>query len=161
MIRVLLAIVVLGVTACSAPEDAPTLKSDGTAEAAVRTALGEAVSPDVPLTVRVMEARRVAADTLRVELLLVNTAAPGSPEAQRVAGAVMQLAGLSLVSSDRRRRLFPLRDADGATAWGGLEPPPPGGQQTFWALFPSLPQGQDRVTVLLPGLPAITDVPVS
>ena len=149
-----------GLLGCRAPGPAPTLEHDGEAQAAVPAALGEVRSASVPLRVRVLEARKVSAGAIQVALEIAHTDPSTVPPAS-VEAAAQALAGLSVVTADRRRRLFPLQ-ALGAGE-GGWAPavPPPGGTTTFRVLFASDPQSTGPLTLLLPGFPPVPGIPVS
>jgi hypothetical protein len=116
-----------------------------------------------PLRVQVLDARRVAAATLRLEMAVLNQAiVPVQPvELEVVRGTLAAFSGVSLVSADGRRRVFPLHDSAGKIAWSGVEVPAPGQRRSFWVLFPAPVPDSDRVTLVLPGLPPITGIPVS
>jgi hypothetical protein len=145
--------------ACGAPAPGPTLENVGRAEAAVSAALGEARSATLPLRVRVLGARQVASSTLQVDLEIVR-GAEGEPPAdpQALATAVTALTGMSVLTGDGRRRLFPLQGERPA-----LPPtlPAPGASQRFRLHFASDTPLEGPVTVLLPGMAPIAGVPVS
>jgi hypothetical protein len=111
--------------------------------------------------------RRVASDSLRVELAIVNrlSAAAGPSELAAAREAIDGVAGMSLLSADGRRRVFALHDPSGRMSWSGLEPPAPGQRRQLWVLFPAFSNGAaagkpPRVTLVVPGWPALKDLPV-
>jgi hypothetical protein len=106
---------------------------------------------------------RIAGDVVRVELRLVNAAAPGAaapgtPAALALTAAVKALDGLSVLSGDGRRRVFALRTPDGERVGAAAELPPPGESRRFWAAFP-LAAGPIRLAV--PGFPVLAGLDVA
>jgi hypothetical protein len=135
----------------------------GRAEAAVPRVLAEAVATSAPLRVQVVGARRLSADSLRLDLVLARPAAAGvQDEAAQAAveGAVAALADASLVSAGGHRRVFSLRDATGRPVGGPLEAPEPGGRRTTWLVFTGHPGDSGPVTLVLPGFPPLAVIPV-
>jgi hypothetical protein len=137
---------------------AATAGTPGPAPAAV-----EAVCATAPLGVRVVAVRHESADSIRVELALSNLAPadgwkPGSPLTASVRAAVDALEGLSIVSSDGRRRLFALRGSTGQRVGAALVAPVPGKPEAFWALFPA---ADGPVSLLLPGFAPLTGLAVA
>ena len=142
---------------------APPAANASPAERAAPAVLAEAASPSLPLRLRVTGVRRIAGDVVRIELLLVNAAAPdaaapGSPTALGLAAAVRALDGLSVLSADGRRRVFALRTPDGERVGVVPELPPPGQSRGFWAAFP-LPAGPIRLAA--PGFPVLAGLEVA
>jgi len=125
--------------------------------------LAEASSASLPLKLGVTGVHRIAGDVVRVELRLVNAAAPGAvaPGAQAalaLTAAVKGLDGLSVLSGDGRRRVFALRTPDGQRVGAAAELPPPGESRGFWAAFP-LAAGPIRLAV--PGFPVLAGLDVA
>ena len=123
----------------------------------------EATCTSAPLGVRVVGIRRESADSIRVELALANLVAAdawrtGSPAAASVKAATEALEGLSVLSADGRRRLFPLRGSSGQRVGSAVSAPVPGRPETFWALFPA---ADGPVSVLLPGFAPLTGLAVA
>jgi hypothetical protein len=124
----------------------------------------DAACTSARLTIRVDDVRREGADSLRVAVTLAHAAAtPGGAAAAPapaavVAEAVQALEGMSLVTADGRRRLFPLHSSSGARVGPPVEAPPPGGSRAFWALFPA---AEGPLTVLLPGCAPLTGLAVT
>jgi hypothetical protein len=124
----------------------------------------EARSATAALGVRVVAIRRESADSVRVELSLVNLAdaatwTPESPAAAAVRAAVEALDGASLLSADGRRRVFALRGSTGERVGSPLVVPAPGRSEPLWTLFPA---SEGAVAVLLPGFepfPALAVAP--
>jgi hypothetical protein len=157
---------VLALAACSRPADAVPAAPAPAPSAAPAAASGppaprqagsatvtEATCTTAPLGVRVVAVRRESADSIRVELALTNLAPaaawrPGSPAAASVRAAAEALEGLSVLSADGRRRLFPLRGSTGHRVGSAVSAPVPGKPETFWALFPA---ADGPVSILLPG----------
>ena len=146
--------------AASAPARAPSAAAAAVATAVVQAPRASASSPvteatcaTAPLGVRVVAVRRESVDSIRVELAVTNLAPagdwrPGSPAAASVKAAVEGLEGVSLLSADGRRRMFPLHGGSGQRVGAAAAIPVPGKPQTFWAVFPA-PDGP--VSLLLPG----------
>jgi hypothetical protein len=151
--------------AAAAPSVAPAA-SDPAVSAPHRAGSGlatEATCTTAPLGVRVVAVRRESADSIRVELALANLAPaagwrPGSPAAASVRAAAEALEGLSVLSADGRRRLFPLRGSTGHRVGSAVSPPVPGKPETFWTLFPA---ADGPVTILLPGFAPLSALPVA
>ena len=151
--------------ACSggAEPTRPAGPESGLAEAAQPRVLAEAAAATAPLRVQIVGARRVSADSVRVDLVLARPAGVGVEEqgAQTaVETAVAALAGASLLSADGHRRVFPLQDASGRPIGGALEAPEPGGRRTTWMVFTGHPGSAGPVTLLLPGFPPLRSIPV-
>jgi hypothetical protein len=157
--------VMLAVAACTR-EEMPARRgpaANARAEAAERPVLASVTNESSSLRVQVVDVARVGQDSMRVELAVMNLVPAGTAgsEVEAVRESVAALAGLSVVTADGRRRVFPLRDQAGAVVWSGLEAPGPGEQRRFWVHFP-VPTGRNpMVTVVVPGLPPMKDVPVS
>ena len=125
--------------------------------------LAEASSASLPLKLGVTGVHRIAGDVVRVELRLVNAAAPGAvapgtQAALALTAAVKGLDGLSVLSGDGRRRVFALRTPDGQRVGAAAELPPPGESRGFWAAFP-LAAGPIRLAV--PGFPVLAGLDVA
>ena len=125
--------------------------------------VAEATCTTAPLGVRVVAIRRDTADSVRVELTLANLAPagewrPGSPAAASVQAAVKALEGLSLLSADGRRRMFPLRGGTGERVGPAVAAPVPGKPETFWTAFPA---ADGPVSLLLPGFAPIPGLAVA
>jgi hypothetical protein len=140
-----------------AAPSAPAPPQSGAAKAA------EATCTTAPLGVRVVGIRRDTADSVRVELTLANLAPagewrPGSPAAASVQAAVKALEGLSLLSADGRRRMFPLRGGTGERVGPAVAAPVPGKPETFWTAFPA---ADGPVSLLLPGFAPIPGLAVA
>jgi hypothetical protein len=150
-------------TADTSSPSSPQVEAQASAEAAGRSVLAEATNRTPPVGVQVVDARRVAVDTLRLEIVVSNLAAVAAPPSDLLAvqSAVAALAGLSIVTADGRRRFFPLHDSAGRMAWSGLEPPAPGQRRSFWVLFPVPEGGTPVVTLALPGLAPVPGIVVS
>jgi hypothetical protein len=132
------------------------------AAAGART-VAEATCATAPLRARVVSVRQATPDTIRVEVALANLASPqaappGSPTALAVEAAIRALDGASVLAADGRRRMFPLRGADGARVGPPADPPPPGGERTFWAVFSGR---TGPVSLVLPGCPPLTGLAVT
>jgi hypothetical protein len=98
-----------------------------------------------------------------VELTLANLAPagdwrPGSPAAASVRAAVEALEGLSLLSADGRRRMFPLHGGTGQRVGPSVPAPVPGNPQTFWTVFPA---ADGPVSLLLPGFTPLSGLVVA
>jgi hypothetical protein len=143
-------------------EKTPQIQAAAPAQAAERPVLAESANQAALLGVQVLDVQRIAPDTVRLDLAVVNRqpAASGEAEARAVQAAVASLDGLSLVSHDGHRRVFPLRDTAGRMVWSGVETPPPGQRRQFWVCFPAPPGDQPRVTLAVPGWPAMAGVEV-
>ena len=152
-------------SAQAAPPPAPPAMSNG-APAPSRDSAGpitEATCTTAPLGVRVVAVRRESGDSIRVELALANLAPadawrPGSPAAASVKAATEALEGLSVLSADGRRRMFPLRGSSGQRVGAAVSPPVPGRPETFWALFPAT---DGPVSLLLPGFAPLSGLAVA
>ncbi len=164
---------------CSRPADAvPAAPASGPAPATAPAAAGagapasppgasrpvtEATCATAPLGVRVVAVRHESADSIRVELALANLAPadawrPGSPAAASVQAAVEALEGLSLLSADGRRRMFPLHGGTGQRVGPAVPSPAPGNPATFWAVFPA---ADGPVSLLLPGFAPLSGLAVA
>ena len=152
-------------SAQAAPAPPPPPTSSG-APAAPRSPSGsvtEATCTTAPLGVRVVAVRRESADSIRVELALANLVPadawrPGSPAAVSVKAATEALEGLSVLSADGRRRMFPLRGSGGQRVGSAVTAPVPGRPETFWALFPAV---EGPLSLLLPGFAPLTGLAVA
>ncbi len=177
MARVLLAAVTLPamatLSACggSTPDSTPAPAAAAVApvpppKVSPPAALAEAANSEKTVAVQILAAKRVAPDTLRLELALINTAdGQASFDIARILpnanGAEASLDRLCLLSADGSRRIFVLRDADGKALQGGsLEPLRPAERRIVWALFPAPPSESSQLTVLL-GDMVFKDVPIS
>jgi hypothetical protein len=123
----------------------------------------EGTSATAPLGVRVDAIRRESTDSVRVELTLANLAPaaewrPGSPAAASIQAAVEALEGLSLLSADGRRRMFPLHGGTGQRVGPAVPAPAPGKPERFWALFPA---ADGPVSLLLPGFAPLSGLAVA
>jgi hypothetical protein len=147
---------------CGRSEKTPQIQAAAPAQAAERPVLAESANQAALLGVQVLDVQRIAPDTLRLDLAIVNRqpATSGEAEARAVQAAMAGLDGLSLVSHDGHRRVFPLRDTAGRMVWSGVEAPPPGQRRQFWVSFPAPPGEQPRVTLTVPGWPAMRPVEV-
>ena len=142
---------------------APTGAPPASPASAASGMLAEASSASLPLKLGVTGVHRIAGDVVRVELRLVNAAAPGAaapgtPAALALTAAVKALDGLSVLSGDGRRRVFALRTPDGERVGAAAELPPPGESRRFWAAFP-LAAGPLRLAV--PGFPVLAGLDVA
>jgi hypothetical protein len=147
---------------------APTGPSAPAAPVSATGPAAAAVCPSAPFATRVAAVRRESADSIRVELAISNgaptaggpqpAAAEGQPDAlagpQRGAAAdsgqavAQAFDGVSVLSTDGRRRMFPLRDTEGEPVGPPITVPAPGRTETFWRLFPA---AEGQVDVLVPG----------
>jgi hypothetical protein len=122
----------------------------------------EAAHTSAPLRARIVSVRQETPDSIRVELALTSVAGPeaaaGASATSSIEAAVKALEGASLLAAGGRRRMFPLRGSDGARVGPRPDPPPAGGERTFWALFAG--RG-GPVDVILPGFAPLTGVPVT
>ena len=142
-------------------EKAPEIHAAAPAAASERPVLAESANQAVQAGVQVLDAQRIAPDTVRLELAVINRAAvAGGHDAAPLQAALSAFEGMSLVSHDGERRVFPLRDTAGRLVWSGVEPPPPGERRQFWVCFPAPPGERPLVTLTLPGWPAMKAVPV-
>jgi hypothetical protein len=149
---------------------APAAKAaPASAEAAKAPApkvLVEATNQAAALTVQVLDAQRITADTLRIEIALVNTSR--APEPLDVVAALTGSSSASftpedlcLLTPDGSRRLFVLRDAaDKPLSGGGFEPLQPGERRNVWAVFPSPGAETSKVSLLLASM-VLPDVPIA
>jgi hypothetical protein len=116
--------------------------------------LVEVANSNPPVTVQVLAARRVAPDTLRVELTLISRSS--APEALNLSAA-----DLCLLTADGSRRLFALRDAEDKPVGGGdFAPLGPNEHRAIWALFPAPPVADTTVTLIVGAL-TLPNVPIS
>jgi hypothetical protein len=155
---------VLALAGCGRVEEkAPEIRAAAPAEAAERPVLAESANQAVSLGVQVLDARRIAPDTVRLELALLNRLPETAGEAEQgaVKAALAAFEGLSIVSQDGHRRVFPLRDTAGRLVWSGVEAPPPGQRRQFWVCFPAPPGEHPRVALALPGWPSMTAVEIT
>jgi|EndMetStandDraft_5_1072996.scaffolds.fasta_scaffold12976_2 hypothetical protein len=128
--------------------------------------LVEATNQAAALTVQVLDAQRVTADTLRIEIALVNTSR--APEPLDVVAALTGSPSASftpedlcLLTPDGSRRFFVLRDAaDKPLTGGGFEPLQPGERRNVWAVFPSPGAQTAKVSLVLASM-VLPDVPIS
>jgi hypothetical protein len=156
--------VMLAAMGCARTED----KAAPEIHAAERPVLAQAANQAGWLGVQVLDARRVGADTLRIDLAVENRAAaaggPAQPTAE-VQRAMATLADVSLLSADGRRRVFPLRDGAGQVVWSRPDAPAPGQRRQLWVLFPApaatAPGEKPRITLVVPGMPPMRGIPVS
>jgi hypothetical protein len=158
-----LALAALLAAGCGRSEEKiPQIQAAAPAQAAERPVLAESANQAALLGVQVLDVQRIAPDALRLDLAVVNRqpATSGETEAHAVQAAMASLEGLSLVSHDGHRRIFPLRDTAGRMVWSGVEAPPPGQRRQFWVSFPAPPGEQPRVTLTVPGWPAMQPVEV-
>src|SRR5687768_8580042 len=100
----------------------------------------EAACATAPLVARVVAVRRESVDSVRVELTLANVTPaaewrPGSPAATSVQAAVAALEGLSLLSADGLRRMFPLHGGTGQRLGSPVPSPAPGRAETLRPVF--------------------------
>jgi hypothetical protein len=170
--RALLLVLVLPIalTACGrASEPAAPAGKAAPAEAPKAPApkvLVEATNQAAALTVQVLDAQRVTADTLRIEIALINTSR--APEPLDVVAALTGSSSASftpedlcLLTPDGSRRFFVLRDAsDKPLSGGGFEPLQPGERRTVWAVFPSPGAQAAKVSLVLASM-VLPDVPIS
>jgi hypothetical protein len=159
-VAVLVALTALG---CARSEEkAPEIHAAAPVEAAERPVLAESANQAASLGVQVLDARRIAPDTVRLDLALVNRlpVTAGVPEADGLHTAMSALEGMSLVSHEGHRRVFPLRDTAGRMVWSGVEAPPPGERRQLWVCFPAPAGERPRVALVLPGWPAMKAVEV-
>jgi hypothetical protein len=128
--------------------------------------LVEATNQAAALTVQVLDAQRVTADTVRIEIALINTSR--APEPLDVVAALTGSPSASftpedlcLLTPDGRRRFFVLRDAaDKPLSGGSFEPLQPGERRNVWAVFPSPGTETAKVSLVLASM-VLPDVPIS
>ena len=128
--------------------------------------LVEATNQAAALTVQVLDAQRVTADTVRIEIALINTSR--APEPLDVVAALTGSSSASftpedlcLLTPDGSRRLFVLRDAaDKPLSGGGFEPLQPGERRNVWAVFPSPGAETAKVSLVLASM-VLPDVPIA
>jgi hypothetical protein len=128
--------------------------------------LVEATNQAAALTVQVLDAQRVTADTVRIEIALINTSR--APEPLDVVAALTGSSSASftpedlcLLTPDGSRRLFVLRDAaDKPLSGGGFEPLQPGERRNVWAVFPSPGAETAKVSLVLASM-VLSDVPIA
>ncbi len=128
--------------------------------------LVEATNQAAALTVQVLDAQRVTADTLRIEIALINTSR--APEPLDVVAALTGSSSASftpedlcLLTPDGSRRFFVLRDAaDKPLSGGGFEPLQPGERRNVWAVFPSPGAQTAKVSLVLASM-VLPDVPIA
>jgi hypothetical protein len=169
--RALLLLLPLTLLACGrAPEPAAPAKatpaSGQAAKAPAPKVLVEATNQAAALTVQVLDAQRVTADTVRIEIALINTSR--APEPLDVVAALTGSPAASftpedlcLLTPDGSRRLFVLRDAaDKPLSGGGFEPLQPGERRNVWAVFPSPGAETSKVSLLLASM-VLPDVPIA
>jgi hypothetical protein len=169
MMRALLLMVLpIALMACGRASEpaAQPAKAAAPAKAPAPKVLVEATNQAAALTVQVLDAQRVTADTLRIEIALVNTSR--APEPLDVVAALTGSPAASftpedlcLLTPDGRRRLFVLRDAaDKPLSGGGFEPLQPGERRNVWAVFPSPGAETTKVSLLLASM-VLPDVPIA
>jgi hypothetical protein len=146
----------------SAAASAPPPPAPALSQGATRP-VTEATCATAPLGVRVVAVRRESADSVRVELALANLAPadawkPGSAAVASVRAATEALEGLSILSADGRRRLFPLRGSTGRRVGSAVTAPGPGKPETFWTVFPA---ADGPISLLLPGFAPLSGLPVA
>ena len=118
-------------TACDRAETAPAAAGAAPPATGAPAPAGEVVCATAPLRLRVVGVRQETPDSIRVELALTNAASregwtPTSPVAVSVEAAVEALEGLSVMTTEGRRRVFPLRAEAGPRVGPRAELPPPG-----------------------------------
>jgi hypothetical protein len=161
----------LALVACVAcgrgPEPAaPPAKVAAAPKAAAPKVLVEATNQAAALTVQVLDAQRVTADTLRIEIALINTSR--APEPLDVVAALTGSSSASftpedlcLLTPDGSRRFFVLRDsADKPLSGGGFEPLQPGERRNVWAVFPSPGAETAKVSLVLASM-VLPNVPIT
>lgn len=163
-----LASLMAGVACGRASEPAaPAAKATPVTQAPVAPkVLVEVTNQAAALTVQVLDAQRVTADTLRIEIALINTSR--APEPLDVVAALTGSPSASftpedlcLLTPDGSRRLFVLRDeANAPRAGGGFEPLRAGERRLVWALFPSPAPDASTVSVQVAGT-LLRDVPIA
>jgi hypothetical protein len=132
--------------------------SDPVVVAVAPTVLAEASDEASALKVQILDAERVTADTLRIDIALVNTSKAEEPlDVARVLSGgrsgSFTAADLCLLTPDGSRRLFVLRDpADKPLTSGSFEPLKPGERRLVSAVFPSPGPATSRVTLVLADL---------
>jgi hypothetical protein len=167
--RALLLVLPIAFVACGrAPEPAAPAANPAPAKQApvAPKVLVEATNQAAALTVQVLDAQRVTADTLRIEIALINTSR--APEPLDVVAALTGSASASftpedlcLLTPDGSRRLFVLRDAaDKPLSGGGFEPLQPGERRNIWAVFPSPGADTAKVSLVLASM-VLPDVPIA
>jgi hypothetical protein len=164
----LLLALVASVACGRSPEPAATAAKAAPAapRAAAPKVLVEATNQAAALTVQVLDAQRVTADTLRIEIALINTSR--APEPLDVVAALTGSSSASftpedlcLLTPDGSRRFFVLRDsADKPLSGGGFEPLQPGERRNVWAVFPSPGAETAKVSLVLASM-VLPDVPIS
>lgn len=165
LLVLLLPLTLVGCGRASEPA-APAGKAAPAPKAAAPKVLVEASNQAAALTVQVLDAQRVTADTLRIEIALVNTSR--APEPLDVVAALTGSPSASftpedlcLLTPDGSRRFFVLRDAaDKPLSGGGFEPLQPGERRNIWAVFPSPGADTAKVNLVLASM-VLTDVPIS
>lgn len=151
-------------TACDRAETAPAAARPAPSPLpSAQAPAGEVVCATAPLRLRVVAVSQETPDSIRVELALTNAASregwtPASPVAASVEAAVEALEGLSVLTTEGRRRVFPLRAEAGPRVGPRAEVPPPGETRRFWALFPVQ---QGPIGLLIPGFPALSGLVVT
>src|SRR5262249_59994797 len=101
--------------------------------------------PSAPITVQVLQARRVTADTVRISVAFVSKATPPSPSAALFPDGT-DPADFCLTTADGSRRLFLLRDARNQPVLeGSLSPLAPGERRGGRFPFPGPPARAGRV----------------
>jgi hypothetical protein len=161
-------LVLVASAACGrAPEPAaPAAKAAPAERAPSPKVLVEATNQAAALTVQVLDAQRVTADTVRIEIALINTSR--APEPLDVVAALTGSPSASftpedlcLLTPDGSRRLFVLRDAsDKPLTGGGFEPLQPGERRNVWAVFPSPGAETAKVSLVLASM-VLADVPIA
>lgn len=166
--RALILLLPLALAACGRPSEpaAPPAKAVDAPKAVAPKVLVEATNQAAALTVQVLDAQRVTADTVRIEIALVNTSR--APEPLDVVAALTGSPAASftpedlcLLTPDGSRRFFVLRDAaDKPLSGGGFEPLQPGERRNIWAVFPSPGAATAKVNLVLASM-VLADVPIS
>src|SRR5262245_2792553 len=152
------------VTGCDRAETAPAAaRAAAPPVSGAPAPAGEVSCETAPLRLRVVGVRQETPDSIRVELALTNAASPegwkpASPVAASVEAAVEAVEGLSVLTAEGRRRVFPLRAEAGPRVGPRAEAPPPGETRRFWALFPVR---QGPIGLLIPGFPPFSGLAVT
>ena len=151
------------IAGCDRAETAPAAVRPASPASGARAPAGELACATAPLRLRVVAVRQETPDSIRVELAVTNAASPegwtpASPVAASVQAAVEALEGLSVLTAEGRRRVFPLRAEAGPRVGPRAEAPPPGETRRFWALFPVR---QGPIGLLIPGFPPLAGLAVT
>lgn len=143
----------------------PSVGSAGTSDTPPSTppiAEVEAAWPDH--VVQLLGLRRVSPGILEVRFAVANGRADGDSTdiAGRLAagpGDEGTVADVFLLDTDRRKKYFVLREADGRPVCSrDLEPLAPGARVELWARFPAPAESTESVDVHVPGAPAFASV---